>query len=126
MIPVEWHAAINATPSCMTLRRALADYLEEQGDEMAAECIRWSIEKGRTPYGSPDFDFMWYEYPGYITVNRTEDIPPTLHTKLLPKRMDDKTPAGAFIRLIVGWKNSTPEQRRSYWEWEPAAQQEKA
>jgi len=45
-IPPQFHAALEAEPHCLTLRCAIADWFEENGQLEAAECMRWLVGKG--------------------------------------------------------------------------------
>lgn len=110
VIPTEWVAALEGQPEDLTLRRALADWFLEQGDELAAEALRWSAAKGVTPkrYDPSKYEVGW--------------------TGVGPPALVDKTPyaptgppafVSAFVRLIGKWKNSTPAERADYWRWEP-------
>jgi hypothetical protein len=107
VIPVEWAEAINQNPACMVLRGALADWYREQGDDIAAEALDWSIAKNRSPrYGLTTAGYTW--------------------GGIIPDRLCNTKPDGwkgisdahyALERLIGKWKNSTPEERQEYWQW---------
>lgn len=45
-VPPQFHAALEAEPHCLTLRCAIADWFEENGQSEAAECMRWLLGKG--------------------------------------------------------------------------------
>jgi hypothetical protein len=112
LIPAEWHPEINRQPDDFAMRSALADLLLESGDELAAECLRWSVEKRRTPNRKGcQWDFRGQE---------PEDIPEHLfwENPLIDEHKGYDF-VGAFDRLIRKWKNSTPEEREAYWRWTP-------
>ncbi len=104
-IPVEWHNAIEAEPKCMALRSALADFLQEQGDELAAEAIRWSAEK---QVSAQENGYWLLPETGLAGISPTTPHPPLqVH---------------ALWRLIQKWKNATPLCRKAAWQWQPKQQ----
>lgn len=118
LIPIEWHAALEASPECMTLRRALADWMEENGEPEAAEALRWSIEFNRCPSSRRHRDSVLWEW-GSSKMGYSNGIPEELLYKASGFNHNATTAAQAFVRLIGKWQNSTPEERLSYWQWQP-------
>lgn len=131
LIPKCFWAAMEKTPECLTLRSAIADYLEEQGDTDGAECLRWSIAKRRRPHSMDTIDtshvaWSWEFRP---TTAHTE-LPPQLRWRINhgPDCIQLKTIepcksypwTTAFMRLMWVWKMElVPEERTECWEWEP-------
>lgn len=112
IIPEMFWESLNREPACMTLRAAVADWLEENDDPDGAECLRWSIEKGRVP-----FDTGWTCFDKDI-----HDIPAALYDAAYGMIEGDLMGVGhhkAFIRLIIRWKHTTREQRDEFWRWTP-------
>lgn len=98
----------------MTLRRAIADHLEEKGDVVATEAIRWTIDKGRS------IEHSWY-------LGGTEDegvvIPPKMHDKCLTLEIArSRLPASCLYslnRLVAYYKALTADERLDVWNWTP-------
>ena len=104
----------------MTLRRAIADYMEENGDTIGADCIRWTITKGRSSFDG------WRDYYLYADDGRSE-IPDDLCysgdncadvVSYLFGRLP--SPVVTLRRLVWRWSHATPEQRQQFWGWEPS------
>ena len=112
-IPPEFYAAIELMPDCFVLRSAIADRLEELGESLAAECIRWTIDKQRSPStngrqwaNDTQLDMGYYVIPCLLYMRSvSHDIRPL-------------TNYWAFDRLICWWRDSTPQDRIDYWNWE--------
>jgi hypothetical protein len=114
IIPREFWAALDAEPGCMTLRRALVDYLEENGHP-AAECIRWTLEKGRVPSTRG-----WRMEPDETLAG----IPAELWWAGDDKMPEYLTGHGLkcsrhFRRLVFRWSCCSPTYRQEFWNWNP-------
>jgi uncharacterized protein (TIGR02996 family) len=118
LIPTEWRQALNDAPDDLTLRSALADWFAEQGNELAAECLKWSVEKERTPKEYCYGGWQW-ECRIFSGSPMRYLIPKSLHGKPPALTEDYSLPSDAFDRLIGKWRHSTPEKRQEYWKWEP-------
>lgn len=115
-IPSIWWPALDQNPDCMTLRSALVDALEESGDDLAASCMRWSLEKRRVPTTGG-----WYR----LAVEQDAQIPDLLYYSG-DGHPDEFTMLRSghywsFCRLIWRWSLLTSEQRKECWEWEPTS-----
>lgn len=107
MIPEEWRAALDENPTCMVLRGALADWMEEHDRPLAAEALRWSIAKRVSPCTQGDGWFWIYEkYP--------------FNFRLPPNFSDKYAVADAIDRLIYTWEFWLgPLARTAAWDWQP-------
>jgi hypothetical protein len=117
-IPAEFWAALDLTPECMPLRSAIVDRLLELGKEDTAECIRWSMEKGRVPYGygwhcrQTEAEIALSNIPSVLF--RSGDDGLTTHSPLFYRYSHS-----AFNRLCFRWSLLTPEQKVECWNWHP-------
>jgi uncharacterized protein (TIGR02996 family) len=85
------HAALDADPGDRAARSALADLLEEQGNDIGAAFHRWLLETGRhpykghedTPYGQTR-DYWWFSNLNpYPPGDKAEEYNPALLGPLL-------------------------------------------
>lgn len=124
-IPVEFWAALKVEPTCLTLRSAIADRLMELGFTDAADCLKWTVEKRRSPV-NPELrtanngDWQWVS-----EIAESHWKPARIPYELLSKKPllggESSNQIVAFHRLIGKWLNSTPEERQWHWLWEPPA-----
>jgi hypothetical protein len=56
------HAALDADPADQMARRALADWHEENGEQPAAEALRWLAEQGKRPIRYYH-EWVWHNPP---------------------------------------------------------------
>lgn len=109
LIPFEWREAIEAAPDDFTVRLALADWFQEQGLELAADCLRWTVEKGRTPS-----DRGWGEYG-----DKEAEVPRRVVTLCGLISSTRKYDWQAFDRLLRVWQLATDSERSEWWRWNP-------
>lgn len=97
----------------MTLRRAIADHLEEKGDAVAAEAVKWTIDKNRK------CGDHWYTN---WAVHNSQDIPIVMHDKCLCPDICSKNKGSslnALNRLVAYYRKLTPEELVIVWNWTP-------
>ncbi len=57
-----FEAMLDADPEDWTCRAIYADFLEEQGEVVAAQCQRWMVERKRRPHTSSMTTMGWTWY----------------------------------------------------------------
>jgi hypothetical protein len=69
-VPIELCNAYEADPTCWQILGVMADAAEENGESLAADCLRWCYEKRRVPllygdryddYGGAGWNRLWDE-----------------------------------------------------------------
>lgn len=110
MIPPEWRKALDDNPRDYTVRLALADWFEEQGDSRAAEALRWSVEKRVSPVVEESGVGWWrlISFPHGHLIR----CPPG-HYDVGPNHRSP--PWKAFWRLIYTWQVC---DTAVWWQWE--------
>ena len=121
LIPPDWEAAIEREPGCGVLRSALADHFEEIGAVLAADCIRWTVEKGRWPS-----DYCQW---GYSSASRWA-LPEVLYWRVYHLAFPENdsvlvrdvtfTHKFSFNRLLTVWQTATDSERAEWWNWNPS------
>lgn len=118
LTPVEWHSALTETPHERSLWLGMADWLEDRGESLAAESLRyavaadWQLNFGgsRVSWNSSD---LWR-----FAHSRDRDVSVWLTTFL--RYTGEFTVVHAFNRLLASWQAITPEQREELWRSIPA------
>lgn len=126
--------AVVADPDDALPRLALADFHEERGEALEAECWRWFATTRRRPDSSRKRNgirterglmlFWWFPDDGYYDIRN-------LALSLLPRAWcygitDDEnddhfhakcffTAASAYTVAVVAWHRLTDDQRREAW-----------
>ena len=124
LIPRCFWNQLDDNPGDFTLLAVISDYCREQGDEEAAECLRWCLEKRRVPntFG------WWLRDSESLSKDRRYTS-----GMVLPKTLYDRAgwysiswgitgcgTADNYNRLIIKWRQTTENERAELWEWNPA------
>lgn len=139
MILLQWPKgftdALDRDPSDVVTRGVLADWLEEHGDPLAAEGLRWATERGRVPHlirtAAWWYDFEingWVWKRGSNTPSARAAAPSVPETCYLPEILDSTydrecrdwstaTASEALSNLLRAWCAAGDEVRQTLWEW---------
>ncbi len=139
LIPESFGVGLARRPADWALRSVIADWLEDNGDVLGAECVRWQVQNRKRPdrssFYEPEGKWAWWALfpPRPWDTDRPcgRDVPEPLWNKLPPKTNEFSgarayaTQADAEHALRVAWGRLTPRQRTAVWAWPKPAGRKK-
>jgi uncharacterized protein (TIGR02996 family) len=130
-LPAEFDAGLDRRPADWELRLVAADWLEEHGDTLGAECLRWQARFRKRPHRSSFYGpegkwgwwVLWRNEDWRTTRPQVREVPETLWRKLPPRVTwftgfrSYATRAEAEYALRVAWGRLSAKGRAAVWAW---------
>jgi uncharacterized protein (TIGR02996 family) len=118
LTPPEFHAALRETPNEKSLWLAMADFLADGGEELAAEALRYAAASGLELHIASTKGEHCFWSNSVLWKNRYERL---VEKGISPFNFDqitdvaDNTAVSAFNRLLVSWQVASDGYRHQLW-----------
>jgi uncharacterized protein (TIGR02996 family) len=113
LVPPQFHAAVEATPTERSLWLAIADYLAEEGAEVAAEALRWAVATGFEMYSHRNGSRVYWQSSELWRSLRGEQS--SVVDGETHHNCHYRGGVHALNRLLYRWQMLTESERRLLW-----------